>query len=32
MCIRDSLSSSGRTLVAPLVAGTLNAGDYVLVG
>ncbi len=26
------LSSSGRTLVAPLVAGTLNAGDYVLVG
>lgn len=26
------LSSSGRTLVAPLVAGTLNAGDYVLAG
>ena len=26
------LSSSGRTLVAPLVEGTLNAGDYVLVG
>ena len=26
------LSSSGRTLVAPLVSGTLNAGDYVLVG
>ena len=26
------LVSSGRTLVAPLVAGTLNAGDYVLAG